>query len=547
MSKTKLPNKQSSSTNSSYWAWGAILIIILLTVALRIRLLEIPLSRDEGGYAYTAQLILQGIPPFAKTYDMKMPGLYYVYALILSIFGQTTVGIHLGLLVISAATAILVFLLGRRLFDSTTGIIAGASYAIMSVSQTVVGFLANAEQLLLLPALGGILLMLRAIDSRRLRSFFGSGLLLGLASVIKHQGTFFVGFAGLYLFLSYFKKPRNLWACYVLEYALFGLGIIIPFGLLCLQSMHAGLFDKFWFWLFEYTREYASIAPFPVGLSEFANQVSRMAQTSILLWILAGIGLISLLCNKKLRTRSPFIGGLFLFSFLSVWPGFYFFNHYFVLPLPALAILVGVGVSATAGFLTDYKSFIIRKGVPILLAGGAILYSVFAERAYLFELSPNAISRMIHGSNPFIESIEIADYIKRHTSADDSIAILGSEPQICFYARRHSASAHIYVYPLMGEHDLAIKMQQEMIQEIETARPEFLVLVNVLTSWLRQPDSEEMIFDWFQQYHQKYYRLVGVIEIISQQRTIYRWGQECEKYKPRSKRWLLVFKRKNDV
>jgi len=99
----------------------------------------------------------------------------------------------------------------------------------------------------------------------------------------------------------------------------------------------------------------------------------------------------------------------------------------------------------------------------------------------------------------------------------------------------------------MGGHDLAIKMQQEMIQEIETARPEFLVLVNVLTSWLRQPDSEEMIFDWFQQYHQKYYRLVGVIEIISQQRTIYRWGQECEKYKPRSKRWLLVFKRKNDV
>jgi len=547
MSETKLPNKQSSSTNSSYWAWGAILIIILLTAALRIRLLEIPLSRDEGGYAYTAQLILQGIPPFAKTYDMKMPGLYYVYALILSIFGQTTVGIHLGLLVINAATAILVFLLGRRLFDFTTGIIAGASYAIMSVSQTVVGFLANSEQLLLLPALGGILLMLRAIDSRRLRSFFGSGLLLGLASVIKHQGIFFVGFAGLYLFLSYFKKPRNLWARYLREYAVFLLAAIIPFGLLCIVSLCYGLFDKFWFWLFVYTREYASIVPFSEGLINLKYRVSEMAQASILLWILAGIGLAALVWHREVKRRSLFVGSFFVFSFLSVCPGFCFYPHYFILLLPAMALLAGVGVSATAGFLTDYKSFIIRKGVPILLAGGAILYSVFAERAYLFELSPNAISRMIHGSNPFIESIEIADYIKRHTSADDSIAILGSEPQICFYARRHSASAHIYVYPLMGGHDLAIKMQQEMIQEIETARPEFLVLVNVLTSWLRQPDSEEMIFDWFQQYRQKYYRLVGVIEIISQQRTVYRWGQECEKYKPRSERWLLVFKRKNDV
>jgi len=209
-SKNAIPRADKGQESSHhYWVWAALLAIILLTVAIRVRLLEVPLERDEGGYAYTAQLILQGIPPFAQVSAPHMPGLHYVYAVILLIFGQTTVGIHLGLLVMNAATVLLMFLLGRRLFDSTTGIVAGASYAIMSLSQGVQGFSANAEHLLILPALGGIFLMLRAIGSGRLRSFFGSGLLLGFALIIKQQGIFFVGFAGVYLFLSYFKKPRN--------------------------------------------------------------------------------------------------------------------------------------------------------------------------------------------------------------------------------------------------------------------------------------------------------------------------------------------------
>ena len=35
-----------------------------LVVAIRIRLLGIPLERDEGEYAYAGQLILQGVPPY---------------------------------------------------------------------------------------------------------------------------------------------------------------------------------------------------------------------------------------------------------------------------------------------------------------------------------------------------------------------------------------------------------------------------------------------------------------------------------------------------
>lgn len=96
-----------------YWAGVALFTIILFTGAIRVRLLDVPLERDEGEYAYAGQLILDGIPPYAQAYNMKMPGIYAGYALILAIFGQTLTGIHLGLLVINTATIFLVFLLGK--------------------------------------------------------------------------------------------------------------------------------------------------------------------------------------------------------------------------------------------------------------------------------------------------------------------------------------------------------------------------------------------------------------------------------------------------
>src|SRR5881398_3270060 len=93
---------------------GATLIVVL---AARIRLLGLPLERDEGEYAYTGQLLLQGIPPYKLAYSMKFPGTAASYALLMSIFGDTTTGIHLGLIVINLVTVGLIFFLGRYLLS----------------------------------------------------------------------------------------------------------------------------------------------------------------------------------------------------------------------------------------------------------------------------------------------------------------------------------------------------------------------------------------------------------------------------------------------
>src|SRR5215469_13837236 len=81
-----------------HWAWWFTLVVLVLIAIIRLRLLEFPLERDEGEYAYTGQLMLQGIPPYQLVYNMKFPGTYAAYAVIMALFGQTPAGIHFGIL-----------------------------------------------------------------------------------------------------------------------------------------------------------------------------------------------------------------------------------------------------------------------------------------------------------------------------------------------------------------------------------------------------------------------------------------------------------------
>src|SRR5215471_12871931 len=98
-------------------AWVLLGLILLLIISIRVRLREMPLERDEGEYAYAGQLILQGVPPYKEVYNMKLPGTYAAYAIIMAVFGQTPAGIHLGVMLVNVASIILMFLIGRKLLD----------------------------------------------------------------------------------------------------------------------------------------------------------------------------------------------------------------------------------------------------------------------------------------------------------------------------------------------------------------------------------------------------------------------------------------------
>lgn len=525
-----------------YWVFAVIAAVILFSAAIRVRLLDVPLERDEGEYAYAGQLILHGLPPYLQAYNMKLPGVYAAYALIMAVFGQTIRGIHIGLILVNSASIVLVFLLARRLFDPLAGLVAGASFALLSVSRSVLGTAAHATHFVVLSALGGVLLLLKGVDNKKLVTLFLSGLLFGLAFVMKQPGIFFVVFGGCYLLWAQLRARPIDWIESTIRFASFSLGAIIPFGLTCLILLAAGVFNKFWFWTFSYASQYVSERSAANALRYFWQSIQGVAGPSIWLWALAGVGLIFLWSEKEGRKKATFVTGFLIFSFLAVCPGFFFREHYFIVLLPVIALLAGIAVSSARHLLQlKQLSRAMQLWLPVAAFLAAFGYSIIQQQKFFFELSPEMACRAAYGRNPFPESIEIANYIKANSAPSDRIAVIGSEPQILFYANRRSATGYIYTYGMMEQQKYALTMQQEMIDEIEAARPKYLVYVDIQTSWLRHTKSNMLIFEWYARYRE-HYDLVGIIDILSTGQTVYHWGDEAKNYAPQSDRRLYVYK-----
>src|ERR1017187_6599958 len=288
---------------SRYCCYGLLLLIILFFALIRFQLRESPLERDEGEYAYAGQLMLQGIPPYQLAYSMKLPGIFAAYSVILAVFGQTPSGIHIGLLLINAATTFLVFLWARRLFGPLAGLVAGASYALLSTSPSVLGFAGHATHFVVLPALAGILLLLRAIEARRVWLLFCSGVLLGLAFLMKQPGIMFAVFGGLYLVKSEYRDGRLDWRDLAPKAGAFVLGSILPFAVTFLALLAAGSFHKFWFWTVLYSQEYASIIGVREGLHLFRLNAAQVVKPAFWIWAIAGVGLSALAWNRKARAH----------------------------------------------------------------------------------------------------------------------------------------------------------------------------------------------------------------------------------------------------
>ena len=501
--------------------WAILAAGLLLAFAVRVRLLDLPLERDEGEYAFAGQLISQGHVPYGEMDNMKLPGTYYAYALVMAIFGQTSRGIHLGLALWTTASALLLFAIGRRLLDPLAGAVAAASFAILSASLSVFGLAGHATHFVVLPALAGCWGILWPGRRERLALVL-AGLAFGVAFLMKQQAAALMLFGLLY----------TLWTSRVHGFrsaasrgGLFAMGAVAPYAVLCVYLAAAGVFPNFWFWTVAYARDYVSSVPLTQAFELLREHATQAIGPNAPVWALAATGAVLFFARHRDRDAKVFLAGLLLFSFLAVCPGFFFRPHYFIVMLPAVSLLAGAGAASLASRRTNGGNL---AGLAWALAAVlALSFAVAAQRAPFFQWDTATISRARYGRNPFPESIEIARYIAANSSPDDRIAVLGSEPQLYFYAHRRAATRYVYAYALMEPHPHAGQLQDQVIREIEAARPLFAVFVDVPTSWLARPTSDRRIQRWMSSYLPAHYETVGVIEIPPDGPTRYVWGEEA--------------------
>jgi hypothetical protein len=534
-----------------HWLWWFMLLVFVLVIGARLRLLGFPLERDEGEYAYAGQLILQGLPPYDLAYNMKFPGTYLAYAGIMAVFGQTPVGIHLGMLFLTTATALMLFWLGKKILDEAAGIVTATTYMVLAASPSMLGLTGHATHFCAFFATAGLCLMWRARQKESFGLIAAFALCFGTAVLMKQHASIIAAWAGLAFACGKLcdrSAPIGKRLVAVLFCAVM---MLLPFGLCCLWLWHAGVFDKFWFWTIRYAKEYATGVPLSYAGQFFWHTFRFIVVKGILLWVIALAGLVVIWFDGRWKNQRVWALGFCVASALAVCPDLYFRKHYFLIALPALALLAGATISGLRKIWSDRNPGAPANDWPALVFALAVAVSIFSFRDIWFQDSMNEIVRGandaehgLYGADPLPESEMVAKYIAANSAPDARVAILGSEPEIYFLAHRHSATGYIYTYAEMEPQPFALTMQHEMIGNIVSNRPEFVVFADNIMSWNRRPDSDPTIFNWWDSYKTNY-TLVGMADVISRTNTIYVFGTNYIAHYPEAHGSALeIFQRK---
>jgi hypothetical protein len=256
------------------------------------------------------------------------------------------------------------------------------------------------------------------------------------------------------------------------------------------------------------------------------------------------LGLALLVLAAWTRQSRWFLVAWFIGGAAAILPGFYFRPHYFILLMPVVGVLVGFAFASLEGLLARGLGAVAARAA--ILAAFAVFLGAHVQRTSheFFAMTETELVRSVYTDNPFLEAPEIGRYLAARTNPDDRIAVLGSEPEILFYAGRLSATGYIYMYPLMEPQPYAARMRDELRREVEAAQPAYVVVSGVPASWGARPGSDLRILEWANQFAAACFDMVGVAEVDPRQGPAVRWDPDLAGYQPRSDSRISVFRRK---
>jgi len=296
--------------------------------------------------------------------------------------------------------------------------------------------------------------------------------------------------------------------------------------------------------------QYARSTPLLAASEPLRKRFDEQWPAFGVLWALAAV---SLLWPGLVAVRARvLLLGWAVASAVGVAVGLYFRPHYFFQTLPPLVGLAAFALAGATAPTLRRSSIGPTLGVALACAAVAIVPPLAADAPIRAAGSPGDISRAIYGTNPFVESEAIGDYIRRTSDTDDRVYVVGSEPQILFHARRVSATRYIFLYPLTGDYSDARERQRELVKEVKAAKPLYVVWTNIPTSLLLDVRSETYVLAHARAMLDRDYRLELVAYPMSSEgRFDFAYGMNARRImkeageRSRSAQWIGVYRRKD--
>ena len=458
-----------------------------------------PLGIDQSLWASAVRGMSRGQLLYRDVWEQRPPGIYWTYLAAFHVFGWTAGTVAILDLCAAAATTTLLYLIARPLSGPTTGALAAALYATLTMPAWLYrysGFLERSvsETFIVACAAAGFWCAVRFRGSGRYAYAFGAGVAAGAAMIFKPN-------AGLYLpailvwAALYRTEPRSAAPRpFVWPLALAGAGAAVMPTLAIVWLWRLGTLGDAKIAVVDFNRFYVSQG-FTVGgyALDFSKAVWLRMKTEPL-WLAGGVGsLIALWDLARRRRLSPLAGVAVIWgaaaALVIVVNGARLFNSYFIQALAPLSLL-------SAWVLTE-SARASRPRRVIAAVTGVLMAVVLLQRHYPAKVfgSARADFDVLRGrtdTTAYLEGFggydnrrgysaransEVAAYVRDRTAPGDQIYLFGiNGAGIYFAADRLTAHrflrVNFFVPPEFPDPSFTL---EAVTAELAAKRPRYIV------------------------------------------------------------------------
>lgn len=406
---------------------------------------------------------MRGFIPYRDVIDIKPPGIYYVYAVAISTFGNSAESIRTFTAIYSLFTLGSLYCLARYLHGITAGIFAALLYAFYSCAPLTQGSSSNTEVFMVLPLLISTFLFIVAADRGSRHLIVASGTFAGFAMLIKTVALPYV----ILLFVASFfiNKSKTGYKDRVIDVACYVTPLFIMATLTMAYFWYNNALNEFIYWNVSLPFVYSSG---DVVESKSVFYVLRTIAPELLLLFILAVPTAVWFWLEQRDLKRLIISLMLPAAFLGVCMPGKFFPHYFIQLFPFMALLGGLGL----GEILKRKRKLLYLSYPVIIA--AFSYYVYKDYKYFFVLSPTEVSVAKYG-NIFVDSVVVSDYIKKRTEPSDYILQLGFEPELYFLTELRSTTPYVSTIILNNDKN-PWTASLSMIRSIKNKKPKYIIV-----------------------------------------------------------------------
>jgi hypothetical protein len=485
--------------NLRWCHWLSLLGLVALFVALRWNNYNAPLMRDEGEYAYAAQLLIQGVAPYQHAFIQKPPGVIYSYALADLFLPQHFWSVRLLAYLFVALATVLLGFIARWEFGEGFALPAMWLTTPMVLMPGIDQYSVNTEMFMLLPLLATVAVYSysRKYGCKK-GCRFAAGFLGAVTLLYKYTALPIVAFVLIaWLFETYRSSGKITGVLKALAFFIAG-GILASVLELGYFAIH-GAVREFWECTVTFNRYYVASG----DTFTAANIWSRLEMFWRAWWILFLIPFAILL---QPRLRLWFWVGVFLCAIFATGGAGYL--QYYIPMMPFWALLSAVGIHTLASKISTWVPKAVPSAVSVITAA-VVLLVIRPDVPCMLSSKEQFAENKMMGVFPFIEARLVGDKVAQLSSSNDFVFVAGSEPEILVYAQRFSPTRFITSYALMIPTPVALRYQHEAIGDLEQNPPKVIVFPQSGYSWLRQSNTPPDFVNFLGGFLAQHYDRVG--------------------------------------